>query len=175
MKVKVDNLLSPLVEPIPRIQKYILKEDYQVSFNLVTDVGTVEQMTVRVPKSFIYNGASIPRPFWTLFTTPFNPLVMAPALVHDWIYYTHHIDRLVSDKLFKVMCEANGISAIKSYVKYRAIRFGGYFSWKSFDEFDRNMMLSIICDIKNGSGNYSKYGLDTYINFNNINVGTLIC
>jgi hypothetical protein len=56
--------------------------------------------TYRIPESIHYDGASVPRVAWVLITTPYAPRVMAAALVHDWFYLTHQVEREAAADIF---------------------------------------------------------------------------
>lgn len=65
---------QPTLRPFSKEEMYEVTRDYLVE---------IMDMEIIVPKLFRYDGASVPAIAWQLIHTPFNPLVMAPALVHD--------------------------------------------------------------------------------------------
>ena len=60
-------------------RKWTLVEDWD--YILVDEEG---EKTIRIPKGFTFDGASIPRPFWS-FLSPVG-LLLIPALLHDYGY-----------------------------------------------------------------------------------------
>ncbi len=96
-----------------------------------------------IPAPFIFDGASIPRPFWPLLS-PVG-ILLIPAIVHDFGYKHNHLythtahggtvplwaerDRKFWDQLFRAMSiEVNGIKTV-SEIAYRAVRLGGGPTW----------------------------------------------
>ncbi|UCE63386.1 MAG: DUF1353 domain-containing protein, partial [Nitrospirota bacterium] len=85
------RLPSPKLQPNPTRDQYETLTEYRFVW------GTT---TYWIPASFHYDGASVPRVAWMFMTTPSAPRVMAAALVHDWLYLTHHVDRETADTIF---------------------------------------------------------------------------
>jgi hypothetical protein len=117
--------------PVTKPDQNKLDEAYEVSAD-ISDVylGVV----IRVPKSFQYDGASIPSPVWQLIGTPFNPRFMTAAVFHDWIYHVHHIPRDDADQLFYELLLESGVSRTKAVLMREAVQnFGGWY-WENDDE-----------------------------------------
>jgi hypothetical protein len=87
--------------------------------------------TIVVPKYFSYDGATIPSFAWQVVYTPFDPIVMTPALVHDWLYSNHQVDKSAADKLLKKLLTDNGAPTGKIETIYRAVEFFGDAAWKN--------------------------------------------
>ena len=85
--------------------------------------------TYRIPASVHYDGASVPRVAWMFITTPYAPRVMAAALVHDWLYLTHHVDRETADTIFLWMLELTAMSRWRRAIMYYALRCCGWWAW----------------------------------------------
>ena len=101
-----------------------------------------------IPKGFIFDGASIPRPLWW-FLSPVG-LLLIPGLIHDW-GYKHNLSggrkanisnrktcrawRKHWDILFRqIIKEVTGTTIIP-WIAWAAVRIGG---WKAWNEHRRN-------------------------------------
>lgn len=97
------------------------------AFRYVSEVGTIT-----VPLGFISDGASIPRIFWNILS-PFGEYFEA-ALIHDFLYSKasdgYGLDRGESDYLFLMAMKDCGVGFIKRHTIYRAVRIGGWASYK---------------------------------------------
>ena len=102
-----------------------------------------------IPKGFIFDGASIPRPFW-FFLSP-TGLFMIPGLIHDYAYkYGHHLkkngqltldpngklirndnhpDRSYWDKLFFDMGSGLNSCRLFNRLVWIAVCLGSCFTW----------------------------------------------
>ena len=117
---------NPDIRPIgPSL--YRLEED--VSYL----VGCVP---VFIRKGFVYDGASIPRPVWSLVGLYPGGVMEEPALLHDYLYIhggvvsvsRDRISRAMVDKAFFDMMIASGVRKSQAYICYAAVRiFGGMF------------------------------------------------
>ncbi len=120
------------------IRKWELMEDWH--YQLDDDVLIV------VPKEFIFDGASIPRPLWALLS-PVG-LLMIPGLIHDYAYqhdkllqvddhgkkipYKEGSGRDFWDELFfKVSIEVNGLPVL-SLIAWFALFIGGGAAWNRY-------------------------------------------
>ena len=99
--------------------------------------------TIRVPKGFVTDLASIPRIFWGLLP-PDGPWVKA-AVVHDYLYYTHGsgvwhchkptisraapYSKLESDRILREAMEDRRVDAFRSNIIYLAVHLGGQNGW----------------------------------------------
>ena len=90
---------------------------------------------IKVPSGFISDGASVPRPFWTIFS-PFNGDYFEAALVHDFLYskisdIDHPtITRPEADEIFKEAMFNLGVGWLSRGAIYSAVRLGGWMSYK---------------------------------------------
>lgn len=117
-------MLQPALRPIPSAVKYELAEDFEYA---------CDEFTIVVPRYFRYDGASIPSYAWQLVHTPFNPLVMMPALLHDWLYYNHQIDRVRADTLFNDLLRETGVSKPRRSIIRFAISLTGGKYWENHE------------------------------------------
>jgi len=144
-------LLLPVVKP--DLNK--LEDAYEV----VEDVATKGHgATIRVPKFFQYDGASIPPPAWQAIGTPFQPRFMGAAVFHDWIYHTHQIDKDEADGLFYDLLVRNGVNKIKASLMLAAVEgFGGWY-WDN-DKDDRDYMKRLAARIRQDGRDPADYGM----------------
>ena len=120
-------IISPVNQPDSNKldTAYELREDFRIVYK-----GNY----LRVPKFFQFDGASIPRFAHSIIGTPFNPLFMEAAVVHDWLYHTHQISKKEADKLFYELLIKNGISKIKAKTMHKAVAWFGSSYWKNDKE-----------------------------------------
>lgn len=90
-------------------------------------------ITVRIPKHYVFDGASIPRPFWRVVGSPWGPYRDAAA-VHDYLYSHGHkaypeVTRKQADKYFRQIMLEVGIGKTLAAIMYRAVRVGGWRGW----------------------------------------------
>jgi len=114
-------LVQPKLQPIPETGQYQLIQSYW--FNRMG-------ITLLIADGFKFDGASIPRFCWSMLgVTPFDPKVMLPAMIHDFIYTFHQYDRLTADIVFRDLCKLSGISDWDSDLMYKAVRIAGGSHW----------------------------------------------
>jgi len=142
---------QPIYTSMPGSREIRLIEDFEVDIPLGGNERTQkihicgEKRTIRIPKGFKSDGASIPRLFWTSTYGPFNPLIIVPALVHDYGYMWHHfeiktavepgirrysVNRKEVDEIFLGLLRDAGVSHYQRYKMYWAVRMFGGFVWK---------------------------------------------
>jgi hypothetical protein len=89
-------------------------------------VDSVMVEGILVPKYFRWDGASIPRILWRVIGTPFNPMFMAPSMVHDYLYSNPgKMSRKDVDKLFLKLLLHNGVDEDLAETIYTGVRLGG--------------------------------------------------
>jgi len=132
-----------------------LEEAYEVAKDFSAEFEGCE---IWVPKFFQYDGASIPSAAYHIVGTPFNPRFMKAAVVHDWLYHTHEINRKCADTLFYRMlreCQVNKVTAI--LMREAVENFGGWY-WDNDDD-DNDYMNLLALKIQQDGREPSKYGL----------------
>jgi hypothetical protein len=103
-------------------------------------------ISIWIPAGYTFDGASIPRMFWSIIGSPFDPVFWAAALIHDWLYLMHQLPRSVADEVLRlalIQCEAFGLQA---RIMWAAVRSCGYPAWTNSaeDAEERGKMLCII-------------------------------
>lgn len=99
------------------------------SFRYHSSIGTI-----RIPKNFCTDGASVPRIFWALLD-PWSKYFSA-ALVHDYLYSKDSTgimplveDRKTADQIFLEAMFNAGVGWLTRHTVHSAVRLGG---WKSY-------------------------------------------
>ena len=82
---------------------------------------------VDVPQGFVTDLASVPHLPVAYFLA--GGLAHAAAVVHDWLYTTHQVERATADAVFREACQACGVSAWRAWVMWLGVRAGGASSW----------------------------------------------
>jgi hypothetical protein len=100
-------------------------------YSLLKDV-VVESLNykITVMKGLEFDGASIPKAFWSIVGSPFTGNYTRSALVHDALYMSESLDRKTCDNIFLDLMRQDGVSLVKRTLMYLAVRVGGYFVWK---------------------------------------------
>ena len=110
-----------ILEPISN-GKAILLEEY---------VYDINGYLIRVPKSFITDGASVPHSLQWLYN-PYGKYINA-AVVHDYLYSVYNntgINRTLSDKIFRHIMKETGVDSRTIRRFYNAVKYFGETSWK---------------------------------------------
>ena len=103
--------------------KAVLMQDYIYSIN---------GYLIRVPKSFITDGASVPHSLQWLYN-PFGKYIKA-AVIHDYLYSTYNntgINRTLADKIFNFVMKETNVDVRTRRKFYAAVRAFGETSWKT--------------------------------------------
>ena len=110
-----------ILDPISN-GKAILLEEY---------VYEINGYLIRVPKSFITDGASVPKSLQWLYN-PFGRYIKA-AVIHDYLYSKYNntgINRKLADKIFKYIMKETKVNNSTINKFYRAVRVFGEMSWQ---------------------------------------------
>lgn len=132
-------LKQPKLQPSALTNKYELTWDFEIQ---------VDGVDIVVPKYFRYDGATIPAVAWQITFTPFHPDIMMPALVHDWLFYNHQVDREQADDLLYQLLRQNGVDNLRANMIWGAVRAGGHFFWDN-DEEDKEFLRTLYRLVKN--------------------------
>ena len=84
-----------------------------------------------IPAGFETDGASIPRWLWWICGTPYESPRVFAAIVHDYIYSggDPEATRADADDLYRDIQIAIGVSRVKAYVEWLALRLCGRSHW----------------------------------------------
>ena len=88
-----------------------------------------------IPKSYCYDGASIPRAFWRIIGSNTDNTFLIAALVHDVLCENHKFidcDKNFSTEVFNALLEASSVCAIKRCLMKHSVNFYQNFcKWNS--------------------------------------------
>jgi len=143
-------ILKPAWNAIYNSWGFELMEDY--AFSIVG--GGV----LTVPAGFWYNSANIPKPFWQITYSPFDPIILTGALAHDWLYTSKQVSREVADKTLEEYLVEFGGNKIKADAILLAVRVFGSSSWDDSYK-DIRYLNSLRAKIKSSGRSLMKYGL----------------
>ena len=94
------------------------------------------------PKGSIINGASIPRPLWSIVGSPYTDDYRNASVVHDVAYDDSSLPKKVADKIFYHACRAGGCPKQQARKLYLGVRLGAWASEvKGWLPFTRSALL----------------------------------
>jgi len=132
--------LHKVVMGITEKRRWVLTNDWLYKLD--------DDVTILIPRGFVFDGASIPRIFW-IFLSP-TGLLLIPGLIHDYGYkynqlweirreinnvcileYKKGAGKEYFDGLFKqVGKQINGMIVI-DFIAWLAVALGGFSAWKA--------------------------------------------
>ena len=87
-------------------------------------------MTLRVPREFRCDFASFPRVLWWIL--PRVGRYSRAALFHDYLYFSHSVNRFRSDAIFRTLMCVDKVPYWQRMIFFMALRvFGGY-AWRNY-------------------------------------------
>lgn len=96
-----------------------------------------DKFEITVYKGFDFDGASIPRIFWTLIGSPTTGRYTKPACLHDALYASKLFSRKMCDDLFLEAMKAENVGCIIRTLIYNAVRLGGFIAYKNSDNLQK--------------------------------------
>lgn len=84
-----------------------------------------------LPSGYQCDGASIPRIFWSIIGSPFDPEKVPAAFCHDAIYLTHAVSRPVADEVLFQLLLQGGCRLRTARTMWTAVRVGAWWAWKN--------------------------------------------
>lgn len=140
----MSSFTKPVIELIDGEDNAMLKSE------MIYCVGAEgSEKKILVPPGFIFDGASIPRIFWTLIGHPLQAEYRQAACLHDWLYATEYYswagvtykrlmkaseNRKECDWVFLEALEILGLSWIKRNIIWGAVRCAGSNVWDTHTE-----------------------------------------
>ena len=117
-------------------------------FTLLSDFTmSTSRYKVTVKTGFDFDGASIPKSFWSVIGSPFNGAYVPSAVIHDGLYASEALSREICDEIFLELMKADGVSYTKRYAMYWAVRVGGALVWKKHTKEEVEKYKGY-CDVK---------------------------
>jgi hypothetical protein len=86
-------------------------------------------ISIEVMDGFTFDGASIPRLFWSLIGSPFTGHYTRAACLHDALYVSEMVSRSEADKMLYKAMITDGTRRTKAMVMYLAVRACGWYTW----------------------------------------------
>lgn len=111
---------------------------------------TVESLgySITVKKGFDFDGASIPKWLWSIYGSPLNGNYVAASLIHDGLYASQKVSKIVSDKIFLDVMKQSDVGYIKRTSMYLVVKLLGGKNWKESskykDEYTNYVDVNII-------------------------------
>lgn len=115
MDTKLVQADTPSITPIEN-GLYKLNKDMCISYMY----GTSRKM-LTVPEGFESDGASIPRPLWSIIGSPFLPQFITAAIVHDYMCSMKYTVDEKSD-LFYTLLTYSGVRNLRAKLMEKAVR-----------------------------------------------------
>ena len=105
-------------------------------FILFEDVA-VESLgySITVKKGFDFDGASIPKWLWSIYGSPLNGNYVVASLIHDGLYASQKVSKIISDKIFLDVMKQSNVGYIKRTSMYLAVAMFGGKDWKEASEY----------------------------------------
>lgn len=114
------KIRAPKTQPFDDYNYEMLEED------LTYRIGNTNEL-VTVPAGFVTDYASIPGMLRPYFEKK-NKAYKAPAIVHDWLYWTGY-DREKADDILYTAARESKVSKVDSYLIWAGVRIGGRAAW----------------------------------------------
>jgi hypothetical protein len=86
---------------------------------------------LEIKEGFEFDGATVPRVFWWIAGYPFQAPRVTAAVMHDWLYTTHVVERSVADKLFYLAMRELGCTKHCADMDYLFVRLFGWIGWNN--------------------------------------------
>jgi len=101
-----------------------------------------DKYIITVKAGFNTDGASIPKAFWSILSSPFDGAVTYGAVIHDGLYTKMQLPRKECDNLLREMALEKGYNKIKAFLVYYAVRLFGGSHWKQ-DTSEQKPLINI--------------------------------
>jgi hypothetical protein len=103
------------------------------SFNIVTPRGIVS-----VPRGFVTDHASVPRPFWSLIP-PVADEIAEASIPHDYFYVkeSEEVPRKFADECLYEIARVNGASWVTAQAAHKAVRVASWGMYRKKYSWDK--------------------------------------
>ena len=78
-----------------------------------------------IEEGFIYDGASIPKPLWSIIGSPFDADFRLPSALHEFLYRNEVISKERADQMFYDALRGTGVGYLKAQSMYLAVKLFG--------------------------------------------------
>lgn len=111
-----------------------------------------DKFLITVYKGFDFDGASIPRFFWTLIGSPTTGRYTKPACLHDALYASKIFDKKTCDNLFLEAMKAENVGFITRTLIYNAVRVGGFMAYNNSQDLSKYRSLIKVSKLNQRGG-----------------------
>jgi hypothetical protein len=123
------SVYAQLPIPPPIVKPFADSRDWMLVESVAYSIGN-SGVIVSVPKGFVTDFASIPRPLWSFGLSPHGRFSKA-AIVHDYLYWTQDCTREQADNLLLIAMKESEVSRSQQNEIYLGVRAGGETAWES--------------------------------------------
>lgn len=113
--------------PLPLRGQYISKGQWGLTTPF--EYRSKKYRIIRVPVGFLTDGASIPSFAQSLIGSPWGGKYARIAVIHDFLYKTHKVSRIIADRIFAEGMKIMGVSWWRRILMYQAVRRFGWMVW----------------------------------------------
>ena len=89
-----------------------------------------DKVKIIVHSGFDFDGASIPKAFWSIIGSPITGPYTRAACVHDALYASELLPRGESDQWFNDLMKEDNTPFVKRQLMYSTVRGAGWTVWK---------------------------------------------
>jgi hypothetical protein len=116
--------------PAPFVRAFADGSNWMLQSPLIHEMGKNGEYIVIVPRGFVTDFASIPKPLRILKDIlPTTDRYGIPALVHDYLYWRQDCTREQADNIMEIALKEAGVSLVERKILREGIRQFGQSSW----------------------------------------------
>lgn len=135
---------------------YYVKEEI---IGIYTTRDGTKTYHITIPKGYIFDGASIPKIFWSLIgVTPFSSKVVSGAAFHDMCYNPLAMTRKEADQMIIDICKAHGLGSVKQGLIRMGLFLGGWVSYYFTGSFSSAKLKDLTLDQRRKITDFVKKG-----------------
>lgn len=108
------------------LRAYVTPGEWVVLAPMLFEYDHCESLSIAVPRGFITDLASIPRPVRLLPGFDVNGKSRRPAVLHDYLYCSQLVSRRAADDLFYNALLSEGVGAPLARLFWSGVRAGGW-------------------------------------------------
>ena len=133
-----------IIEP-PVTKEFADGRDWMIFETIEYSIGN-SCVKIIVPKGFVTDYASIPKPLWSFGLPPHGKYGKA-AIIHDYLYWKQDCTRKQADNLLLIAMKESGVSTLQQSEIYHGVSAGGESAWESNKKDRAAGLIKIIpCD-----------------------------
>ncbi len=128
--------------PPPTVRPFADSHDWVLVESLTYQIGN-SGLSITVPKGFVTDFASIPKPLWSLGLSPYGRYSKA-AIIHDYLYWAQGCTKEQADNILMIAMKESGVSRFRAGTIYEGVHVGGRSSWAANAEERRRQLPRVI-------------------------------